>query len=85
MIPGQVDYDEVHDGIHNGVDDDAHDGVYLWTIQIVSILASPHHYRYHVPPAQGVEELLCDVVLAVAVLKCKVELVFIITRNISIR
>ena len=81
MIPGQVDYDEVHDGVY----DDAHDGVYLWTIQIVSILASPHHYRYHVPPAQGVEELLCDVVLAVAVLKCEVELVLLITRNISIR
>ena len=58
---------------------------YLWTIQIVSILASPHHYRYHVPPAQGVEELLRDVVLAVAVLKCEVKLVLLITRNISIR
>ena len=77
MIPCQDDFDNVHDNVH--------DGVYLGTIQIVSILASPHHYRYHVPPAQGVEELLCDVVVAVTVLKCEVELVLLITTNISIR
>ena len=81
MIPDQDDFDVVHEGAH----DDVHDGVYLGTIQIVSILASPHHYRYHVPPAQGVEELLRDVVVAVTVLKCKVELVLLITTNITIR
>ena len=81
MIPDQDDFDVLHEGAH----DDVHDGVYLGTIQIVSILASPHHYRYHVPPAQGVEELLRDVVVTVTVLKCKVELVLLITTNISIR
>ena len=77
MIPGQDNFDNIHEGAH-------HD-VYLGSIQIVSILASPHHYRYHVPPAQGVEELLCDVVIAVTVLKCKVELVLLITTYITIR
>ena len=55
------------------------------SIKIVCLLACPHYHWDYISSADGVEELLGDVVVTVTVFKCKVELVLILTRNICIR